>query len=125
MRGTEDGNAAAVWARLDGRDNALNAIRLLLAVTVLFGHSYSLGYGIDSPLPQIEARAVEGFFAISGYLIARGRTRTLLWQFLWHRVRRVYPGMWGSLVMTAFLIAPMAGWIAGQPYSWSEAASYV
>lgn len=62
---------------LSGRDNALNALRLLLAVVVLVWHSFVvLGRDADGALASMGATwAVNGFFAVSGYLICGSRLR--------------------------------------------------
>lgn len=86
MLGTEG------WARLAGRDNALNYVRLLLACGVIVGHGYVLGYGQPPPIPAISEHAVDGFFAISGFLIAGSRARLGMGSFLWRRAVRIYPG---------------------------------
>ena len=62
----------------DPRNNALNAVRLALALGVIFWHSYPLsGRDISfGPAREIMAEVwVDGFFAISGFLIVRSWTR--------------------------------------------------
>lgn len=73
---------------LRGRANSLNAIRLVLAASVIFYHSYPIA-GWDVPVTVVGALnatfPVNCFFAISGFLIYRswqiGATR---WSFWWH-----------------------------------------
>ena len=120
MRGTGDG-----WARLDGRDNALNAIRLALALLVVFGHSYVLGYGTTPPLPGIHDRAVDGFFVVSGFLIAASRARMPIGPFAWRRALRIYPGLWVCLVVTALVIAPATAALTGEQWTLTDGASYI
>lgn len=125
MRSTGDCGVATGWGRLETRDNALNAVRLLLACLVVVGHAYVLGYGQPPPVAGIHERAVEGFFTISGFLIAASRARLAIGPFLWRRALRIYPGLWGALLVTAVVIAPIGAAIAGDDYSWTDAASYV
>ena len=91
-----------------GRDNAFNLIRLFLALAVLFGHSRILGYNVHAnpgniPI-DIGGLAVSSFFALSGFLISR---RSSLLRYTWHRVLRIYPGLWVCLIVTAFVAAPL------------------
>lgn len=99
-------------AALSSSDNALNAVRLVLATLVIFGHVLSLG-GFDAVVagPFIYAgwhgAAVEGFFVISGYLILASAHRLPLRAFLWRRFLRIYPGYAVALIVTAFVTAPL------------------
>jgi peptidoglycan/LPS O-acetylase OafA/YrhL len=86
----------------EGRVNRLDAFRLIFAVTVLCAHSYfaSEGHHGSDPLArstenQITAGslAVDGFFAISGFLVTESWFRSRgLPNFLLRRVLRIYPG---------------------------------
>lgn len=112
------------WARLDGRDNALNALRLLLAIAVIVGHSYLTVTGREPTMP-VHRYAVDGFFAISGYLIASSRTRTPLRPYFVRRAARIFPGLWVCLLATAFVFAPLSAIATGAPTPWGEAVRYV
>ena len=50
--------------------------------------------------------AVGGFFAISGYLIAKSGMSSDVVQFMWRRILRIFPAYWLVLLVTAFLIGP-------------------
>lgn len=109
------------WSRLEGRGNALNALRLLLAMTVLASHSMIFSSGQVSLLPrQLGAVAVNGFFAISGFLIAGSRERLPFVPYLILRALRIMPGYWLMLLITAFVFAPLT---AG--YDIASALGYV
>ena len=64
---------------LAGHRNSLGVIRLVLASAVIFSHAFPLGgWSTDDPMKtltkgqeSIGGFAVLGFFAISGYLIAK------------------------------------------------------
>jgi peptidoglycan/LPS O-acetylase OafA/YrhL len=63
-------------ARVHTKDN-LNAIRLSMALLVIFAHSFAV---LDVPEPEIldwtpGTFAVQVFFAVSGYLIAGSHMR--------------------------------------------------
>lgn len=96
----------------DPRNNALNAWRLLLAVSVILWHSWPItGRSITfRPFEQfIEQVGVDGFFAISGFLItASWLRRPRLRDFAVARALRIFPGLWVCLLVTAFVIAPIS-----------------
>ncbi|MEW1954419.1 acyltransferase [Terrabacter sp. NPDC080008] len=111
--------------RLSGRDNALNAIRLLLAVFVVVDHSFKAATGQPGPWPYLGGFAVDGFFAISGYLIAGSRIRTGMRPYLWSRGLRIMPGYWALLIFTALVVAPASALLDGRSYDWGSGGTYV
>ena len=112
----------------DPRANALNVFRLVLAVVVILWHSFPLtGRDISWwPLHQLLSEAeVDGFFAISGFLItASWFRRPRVRDYLIARALRILPGFYICLVITAFVVAPigvaMQGGSAGA-LLWSSA----
>lgn len=115
MAGTIDG-------ALSTRHNSLNFLRLILASAVIVWHTYPL-HGVT---PGWDGRwvgdtAVNGFFALSGYLIAGSRMRMGFWSYLWKRVMRIYPGFWVVLLITAFVLAPLSTLLTDG--SWTVAAA--
>jgi peptidoglycan/LPS O-acetylase OafA/YrhL len=116
-----------VHSELDVRNNALNFIRLSLAVAVIVSHStplggFSINFGVGTF--RLGSIAVAGFFAISGYLITRSRMGTPFGTYSLKRLTRILPGYWVCLIVTAFLISPVAGFLVGgwQP---GDAVEYV
>ena len=101
----------------DPRNNALNAWRLTLATGVILWHSWPLtGRRISfEPVHQLLSDGwVDGFFAISGFLITwswfrHPRAR----DYFFARGLRILPGLWACLIATAFIIAPIAVAIQG------------
>ena len=97
--------------------NALNFVRLLLALEVMAWHAYSLP-GRHLPLPVerfVSDLGVDAFFAISGFLICRSWVRRpQLRVFLSARGRRLLPGLWVCLLVTSFAIAPLACLASGK-----------
>jgi peptidoglycan/LPS O-acetylase OafA/YrhL len=96
--------------------NAFQLIRLVLAVAVLYRHSFDLlGAGhADVVLDLIPPRTHLGrialcfFMVVSGYLVAHSWTQSVGWRdFLWRRVLRVYPGFAVACAFTAFVAAPL------------------
>jgi peptidoglycan/LPS O-acetylase OafA/YrhL len=104
----------------DPRNNALNALRLLLALFVIVWHSFPLS-GADiyaAPLRQLVSRlSVDGFFAVSGFLIVSSWLRRPHWTaFLRARVLRIFPAFWICLVVTSAVFAPLAVVIRGAQF---------
>ncbi|WP_435987258.1 acyltransferase family protein [Terrabacter sp. LjRoot27] len=119
------GKPALLHVRLAGRDNALNALRLMLAAMVILEHSRSFIHGPGGTLAYAGGFAVDGFFAISGYLIAGSRSRMGMKPYLWRRALRLMPAFWSTLLLTALVIAPLSASLDGSVYSWSGAGRYV
>ncbi|MDO8383190.1 MAG: acyltransferase [Microbacterium sp.] len=115
------------------RPNSLNLIRLVLAAAVIVWHSYAV---LGLPKPEtgvrelIGALPVNGFFAISGFLIFQSWVRRpSIRDFLVARIVRIYPAFWVCLIATAAFFAPLATLVQGenalaQLFS-SDALSYV
>ena len=109
----------------DPRRNSIGFLRLVLALAVIFAHAFELGgfgndpiYHLSHNLYSSGALAVDGFFALSGYLITSSYLRLKsLPQFLWHRVLRLFPAYWAYLVVIGvglpllFGIAPSVNYI--------------
>ena len=99
-------------AVFDPKRNSLNAIRLLLAVSVVVSHSFAIGkFG---PEPQFGGTrlgtwAVLGFFAVSGFLITSSRlsAKSLLGYYL-NRVLRIFPAFLVCMIVVAFVLAPLS-----------------
>jgi peptidoglycan/LPS O-acetylase OafA/YrhL len=94
----------------DPRNNALNLFRLGLAAEVMLFHSWPVT-GRTPPhalLQLMFAVGVDGFFAISGFLItASWLNDPKLRDFLAARALRILPGFYVCLIVTAFLFAPL------------------
>ena len=103
--------------------NNFDFLRFLFAAVVILSHSFILGgAGAGEPLTRLSGGqvylgelAVNGFFAISGFLITASWMRRPQWgDYLRKRVLRIYPGFLVVCVLCAFLVgtagaaAPMA-----------------
>lgn len=97
-------------ARFGAQPNALNFLRLCLALEVVIWHSYALRgrTWLPDALERLMADvAVDSFFAISGFLIVRAWVRNPdALKYLAARAGRILPGLWVCLLVTAFLVAP-------------------
>ncbi|MFZ3454389.1 acyltransferase family protein [Arthrobacter sp. 7Tela_A1] len=107
-----DLSANQLWVGkpFDNRNNSLNLIRLLLALTVLVHHSWPLtgsDYEPGFAGETLGGWAIAGFFVISGYLITASRWSNSLGDYLVHRVARIMPAFVVCLVVVAFVFAPI------------------
>jgi peptidoglycan/LPS O-acetylase OafA/YrhL len=97
----------------DARANSLNALRLVLACGVILFHSFEVtGNHIEWwPLRQfMQSVWVDGFFAISGFLIVRSwMRRPDAMAFIRARTLRILPGFYVCLILTALVFALLAG----------------
>ena len=112
-------------ASLAGRQNSLNFLRLSLASLVIVGHTWPVGGFGTSRFEGVSGLAVNGFFILSGFLIAGSRMRLGIGRFLWHRTLRIMPAFWVCLAVIAFVWSPVASALAGEHWSRSSAAGFV
>lgn len=97
----------------DPRRNALNLLRLFFAVLVIFSHAIVLGGYRSETLwgnGTLGGIAVDGFFAVSGFLIAASAMRSHVTRYMWQRFLRIFPAFWVCLILTALLAGPI-GWL--------------
>jgi peptidoglycan/LPS O-acetylase OafA/YrhL len=101
----------------DPRNNALNAGRLALAIEVILFHSFAVTANVVSSkavLQLLFSVGVDGFFALSGFLITSSWLRDPhVRDYLIARALRILPGYYLCLVVTAFIIAPISVAIQG------------
>lgn len=94
-----------------GRDNNYNLIRLLLASSVIYAHSFALsgasGYKdllseVLWPVTTVGGLAVKLFFFLSGLFVAQSFQRDpSLLGFVSKRFLRIWPGYFACLLSTA------------------------
>lgn len=100
----------------DGRKNALNAWRLVLAAEVMLWHCWPITGRLPAAatLQLLFSIGVDGFFAISGFLITRSwLTDPRLRDYLAARGLRILPGYYVCLIVTALVFAPLSVAIQG------------
>ena len=109
---------------LRGHSNSLGFLRLVLAALVIFHHSFPLGgFGPDPMIALSDGQAtlgslaVTGFFAISGYLIAKSGMNADVVQFMWRRALRIFPAFWGVLIFSAFVVGPTIWLLDGNHFA--------
>lgn len=93
-----------------GKDNNLNLLRALAALSVLLSHSFALSSGSPAtePLRSLIGMtpgsiAVDVFFVISGFLVTASicRSQSLI-DFVAARFLRIFPGLFVMLVLSVF-----------------------
>ena len=91
--------------------NNFDLMRLLLALTVMLSHARVLSGApeLDVILQPFDSRvAIEGFFAISGFLVFRSwQGSNGLWDYAVRRFRRIYPA-YAAVVILGLLIGVFA-----------------
>lgn len=107
--------------KLSKFNNNLNAVRLVLATAVIYSHSFYPLHDTDSLKPllgwPISWFAVDGFFALSGFLVYRSlENRNSITDYAVARLSRIWPGLMVMALVVAF---------AGMLVSTLPAAAYV
>lgn len=114
--------SSSLKSRFDYRNNALGFVRWILASSVIISHAGPIAgffggkdFGTQwSNEQSLGGVAVGGFFFISGFLITKSKLRIpKISRFIWHRFLRIFPGYWAILLVTAFVIAPIAWQLRG------------
>ncbi|UTF58743.1 acyltransferase [Gilvimarinus sp. DA14] len=99
------------------RSNNFTLIRLVFAWAVLYGHSYAIqaADGYSDPLNRlfagstwVGAIAVEGFFAISGFLVTASLMKRDAIDYIISRSLRIVPGLTVCVFICVFLLGSLA-----------------
>lgn len=103
---------------VDSNPNNFDFIRLIVAVLVIFSHSYILADGTywREPLSLLTHRyetagdlGVDIFFLISGYLVTASYMRSeTVWSYFRKRIARIYPGFIGATIFTLLVAGPLS-----------------
>ena len=115
---TERRRIPTVGTEFSGRANSIGFFRWLLAFSVIFSHAGPVAGFYDqedlgiqiSDEQSLGGVAVAGFFFFSGFLIARSRKGSGMVRYFWRRVLRIMPAFWTALLLTGFVLAPIA-WV--------------
>ena len=99
---------------LDSGINAFGFVRLVLALAVVYSHAFSIPVGsvLVEPLRAstgftLGEHAVNGFFAISGFLVAMSFDRRGLRDYVLARALRIGPGLVGATLTCALIMGPL------------------
>ncbi|GAB3920809.1 acyltransferase [Microlunatus endophyticus] len=113
----------------DRRQNGLNLLRLILAAGVIVWHAFPLsGHTLGfAPASQLLGNvSVDGFFAISGFLITGSwLSRPRLLSFLRARALRLLPGFYVCLLFTALVLAPVMVTLTGGSLRLADELAYM
>jgi peptidoglycan/LPS O-acetylase OafA/YrhL len=100
------------------RANSVGFLRLLFASGVLVSHGVGIGFGKETGVPaftryqwDLGGISVYGFFMLSGFLITASGLKFGVGRYFWHRFLRIFPGLWGCLLVTALVLAPVVALI--------------
>lgn len=101
--------------QLDFKSNAFDFIRLSLALIVVFSHSFLIGGWGSAPHVKVNNEdlslgsfAVYGFFILSGILIFKSAiSSTNILSYTKKRFLRIFPGLWATLILIAFVFMPI------------------
>src|SRR5690349_1596936 len=102
-------------ARGSHRDNAFSTLRLILAAFVILSHSPALLDGDTRRDPLVALGTVtlgelgvDGFFALSGFLLAQSWSRApSLSRYLIRRSLRIYPGYAVALFVSVLVVGAL------------------
>ncbi|QRZ61199.1 acyltransferase [Rothia sp. ZJ932] len=109
------------------RGNSLNIIRLLMAILVIVDHArlqITANFSERYAFPY-SSFAVGVFFIISGFLIFHSTQKGNPFSYMWRRGLRIFPGYWGSLLVVAFIFAPINIIVAGETWSPESSLNHV
>lgn len=122
-------------AQDNSRENNFTTIRIVLAWLVLYGHSFAIQAvpGVRDPLNQmfqgsiwIGAIAVNGFFAISGFLVAASLIKRGVVDYTISRLLRIIPALIVCVFASVFLIGLTLTTLSSNDYlSNTETWSYL
>lgn len=100
-------------AMMRGGDN-FHLLRHFLALAVIVSHAFSVGTGngADEPLHALTGfslgeHAVNGFFAISGFLVTMSYIRRGPLDYVLARVLRIAPALIAAVLACAFVLGPI------------------
>jgi len=111
-----------------GRENNLTFIRLVLACSVIYGHSYAISrQGGGDIVAQLTGYAFAGgvavdlFFIISGFLVTASIINRGSLQYLVARALRIYPALILNMIIVVFGIGTLSSSLDFQDYIRSDA----
>lgn len=93
--------------------NGFSVLRLALATAVVVSHAFSVtsGQPLDEPLARatgfsLGAHAVNGFFAVSGFLVAMSLERRGARDYVLARASRILPGVVVATLVVTLVLGP-------------------
>jgi peptidoglycan/LPS O-acetylase OafA/YrhL len=92
------------------RQNNFDAMRIIAALVVIFGHAHPLSGQADAVLfgNAVQSVAVKIFFVVSGFLVAKSWwSDPNLGRFLLRRALRLFPALVVLLALTVLVLGPL------------------
>lgn len=106
-----------------GRATGFDYMRIILAVAVVFWHSFTTSYGngfayslLTTPIRPIVAVIVPMFFALSGFLVAGSLFRNTIASFIGLRVIRIVPALAVETLLSAIILGPLLTVLSSSSY---------
>ena len=94
-----------------GKSNNLTFIRLMAALSVIYGHTTAIVPGatpdwvvVTTGYAFIGGVAVDLFFLISGFLVTASILNSGVKNYVVSRVLRIYPALWVNLIIVTFVL---------------------
>lgn len=94
-----------------GKSNNLTFIRLIAALSVIYGHTSAIVAGapadwvaVTTGYAFIGGVAVDLFFLISGFLVTASILNSGVKNYVVSRVLRIYPALWVNLILVTFVM---------------------
>lgn len=106
------------------RENNFDAMRILAALVVIFGHAHPLSSQSDPVVlgNSVQAVAVKIFFVVSGFLVTKSWwSDPHLGRYLSRRGLRLFPALILMLLFTVFIIGPLFTTLPVSAYFASDA----
>jgi peptidoglycan/LPS O-acetylase OafA/YrhL len=100
---------------VNGIGPSFDHLRIGLALSILFWHSFGICYGQDYartlpafPVPPLLGALLPMFFALSGFLVIGSAIRTAsLRTFVTFRLLRIVPALFTEIVISALVLGPL------------------
>lgn len=103
--------------------NAFTGLRVLLALAVVVSHAFSVATGnaLDEPLARLTGftlgeHAVNGFFAVSGFLVTMSLDRRGARAYVLARTLRILPGLVAATLLVSLVLGPAMSRLAVAEY---------
>jgi len=94
-----------------GKNNNLTFIRLMAALSVIYGHTPAIVAGVPADwvtkttgYAYIGGVAVDLFFLISGFLVTASILNSGAKHYVISRVLRIYPALWVNMILVTFVL---------------------
>jgi peptidoglycan/LPS O-acetylase OafA/YrhL len=112
--------------RLEDKSNTFTAMRIAFAVLILYGHAIMIPIGLPIYgewavfIDTIVQYALDGFFILSGYMIAASIARSNdMTGYTLSRILRIFPGLIATVLLLWLVVGPLFTELSWTEY-WSR-----